>query len=189
VTDDQRIYLVRHGETEWSRTHRHTSFTDVPLTEAGRQQARDVGRRLSGLDFALVLCSPLGRARETCEIAGLIGDAQIDDDLMEWNYGEFEGLTRNEIRQEVPEWTIWTHDASGGESAADVRARVDRVVDKATATNGNVALFAHGHCLRALGARWIGLEVSDGARFVLQTGTLSELGFEREQRAILRWNY
>ena len=188
MADDQRLYLVRHGETEWSRTHRHTSFTDLPLTETGRAQVGDVGKRLAELDFSLVLCSPLRRARETCEIAGLIDRSQIEDDLVEWNYGEFEGLTTNEIRRQIPGWTVWTHDSPGGESAEDVRARVDRVIEKAVQSNGNTVIFGHGHCLRALGARWVGLAVPDGARFTLQTGTLSELGYEREQRAILRWN-
>lgn len=183
-----RLYLVRHGETEWSRTHRHTSFTDVSLTDTGRCQARETGRRLAELDFSLVLCSPLQRARETCEIAGLIDRARLDDDLMEWNYGEFEGLTTREIRRGVPGWTVWTHGPDGGESAAQVRTRVDRVIDRAGEQSGNVVMFAHGHLLRALTARWIGLEVPDGARFSLETGTISELGYEREQRVIARWN-
>lgn len=188
MPDEQRIYLVRHGETKWSRTRRHTSFTDVPLTATGRRQAQAIGRRLSGIDFSLVLCSPLLRARETCEIAGLMDRAQLDDDLVEWNYGEFEGLTTREIRQRIPEWTVWTHGPRGGESAEDVGARVDRVIEKAARSDGNVVLFGHGHCLRALAVRWIGLEVHDGARVALQTGTLSELGYEREQRVIQRWN-
>lgn len=140
------------------------------------------------LDFSFVLCSPLQRARETCEIAGLIDRARLDDDLMEWNYGKFEGLTTREIRRRVPGWTVWTHGPDGGESAAQVTTRVDRVIDRAEEHDGNVVLFAHGHLLRALTARWIGLEVPDGARFSLETGTLSELGYEREQRVIVRWN-
>jgi broad specificity phosphatase PhoE len=188
VTDDRRLFLVRHGETDWSRTHRHTSFTDVPLTDTGREQAQATGNRLSGIDFSLVLCSPLRRARETCEIAGLMDRARLDEDLVEWNYGEFEGLTTQEIRQRLPGWTVWTHGPQSGESAEDVRTRIDRVIEKAVQREGNVALFGHGHCLRALAARWIGLQVRDGARLALQTGTVSELGYEREQRVILRWN-
>jgi broad specificity phosphatase PhoE len=184
----QHLYLVRHGETEWSRSHRHTSFTDVPLTEGGRKQARAIGRRLSDLDFSLVLCSPLLRARETCEIAGLIESAQFNDDLREWNYGQFEGLTTREIRRRIPGWTVWTHGPAGGETAEDVRIRVDRVIELAGSHEGNVVVFAHGHLLRALAARWIGIGVADGSRLSLDTGTVSEMGYEREQRVILRWN-
>jgi broad specificity phosphatase PhoE len=188
MQQSDRLYLVRHGETEWSRTRRHTSSTDLPLTSTGRQEAVEAARRISGVNFSLVLCSPMGRARETCEIAGLIDGAVLSEDLMEWNYGELEGLTRDEIRSRFPEWTVWKDGPIGGETAADVRSRVDRVIERAERTDGNVAAFGHGHCLRALAARWIGLEVADGARLSLGTGTVSELGFEREQRVILRWN-
>ncbi|HEY7077433.1 MAG TPA: histidine phosphatase family protein [Solirubrobacteraceae bacterium] len=183
-----RIALVRHGETEWSASGRHTSFTDVELTEAGVAAARALGERLAGRDFALVESSPRTRARVTCELAGYGARAQIDDDLVEWDYGEYEGLTTPEIRESVPGWTVWTHDSPGGETAAQVGARADRVLERAAAADGDVALFAHGHFLRVLGARWIGLEPDGGAVLGLDTAALCELGFERERRVIWLWN-
>jgi broad specificity phosphatase PhoE len=186
------IVLVRHGETDWSRSGRHTSFTDVALTSHGREQARQVAARLAerfaGIEFASVFTSPRQRARETCESAGLLGRAVVDDDLAEWDYGDYEGRTTEEIRRDVPGWTIFSHGAPGGESIDDVAARADRVIESATLADGPVALFSHGHFLRVLGARWIGLPAADGARLGLDTATLSGLGREREQRVLEVWN-
>jgi broad specificity phosphatase PhoE len=183
-----RVALVRHGETEWSASGRHTSYTDVELTEAGVAAARALGERLAGRRFALVLTSPRTRARVTCELAGYGAQADIDDDLVEWDYGSYEGLTTPHIRESVPGWTVWTHDSPGGETAAQVAARADRVIERATQADGDVALFAHGHFLRVLGARWIGLEPECGALLGLDTAALCELGFERENRVIWLWN-
>lgn len=180
--------LVRHGETEWSRSGRHTSFTDVPLTELGREQARALVPRLALHQFAAVLTSPRERARETCALAGLGERAAIIDDLAEWNYGDYEGRTRTEICREVPDWTIFSAGAPGGEQPADVSGRADRVITRAMAVDGPVALFSHGHFLRVIGARWIGLAAGDGALLALDTATLSVLGYEREQRVLRLWN-
>jgi broad specificity phosphatase PhoE len=183
-----RVALVRHGETEWSASGRHTSVTDVELTEAGVAAAKALRERLAGRNFALVLTSPRTRARVTCQLAGYGEQAQIDDDLVEWDYGDYEGLTTPQIRESVPGWTVWTHDSPGGETAAQVAARADRVIERATQADGDVALFAHGHFLRVLGARWIGLEPEGGALLGLDTAALCELGFERENRVIWLWN-
>jgi broad specificity phosphatase PhoE len=185
---DVTVVLVRHGETEWSRSGRHTSFTDVPLTARGRDEAKPLADRLAGIDFALVLTSPRQRARETCELAGLGARAEVDDDLAEWNYGSYEGRTTEEIRETVPGWTIFTHGAPGGETAEAVAARADRVIARAEAAGGLVALFSHGHILRVLGARWANLPASAGAGLGLDTATLSFLGHEREQRVLRVWN-
>jgi broad specificity phosphatase PhoE len=183
-----RIVLIRHGETEWSASGRHTSFTDVPLTDAGRRAAEALGAHLGGRRFALVLRSPRERSRETCELAGYGGEAQVDDDLVEWDYGEYEGMTTPQIRESRPGWSVWTHDSPGGETAEQVGARADRVLARAVAADGDVALFAHGHYLRVLGARWIGLEPVGGANLGLDTAALCELGFERERHVIWLWN-
>jgi broad specificity phosphatase PhoE len=183
-----RIVLVRHGETEWSAGGRHTSVTDVELTEAGRRAAEALGARLAGHRFALVLTSPRTRARVTCELAGLGERARIDDDLVEWDYGDYEGLTTPQIRESVPGWTVWTRQTPGGETAADVGARADRVLERAAQADGDVALFAHGHFLRVLGARWIGLEPQGGALLGLDTAALCELGYERETHVLWLWN-
>jgi broad specificity phosphatase PhoE len=183
-----RIVLVRHGETEWSAAGRHTSFTDVSLTDAGRRAAEALGARLAGRRFALVLRSPRERSRDTCELAGYGGQAQVDDDLVEWDYGEYEGLTTPQIRESRPGWSVWTDDAPGGETPAEVGARADRVLARALAADGDVALFAHGHLLRVLGARWIELEPEAGATLGLDTAALCELGFERERRVVWLWN-
>jgi probable phosphoglycerate mutase len=181
-----RIVLVRHGQTEWSASGRHTSTTDLPLTEEGRRAARALARSLAGRDFALVLTSPRRRARETCELAGLM--CEVDEDLAELDYGEYEGLTTKEIRAGRPGWSLWTDGAPGGETAEQVGARADRVIARALAAGGDVALFAHGHVLRVLAARWIELEARFGARFALDTASVSELGFERETRVVWKWN-
>ena len=181
------VWLVRHGQTEWSASGRHTSTTDVPLTEEGEASARSLGPRLAGESFALVLTSPRQRARRTAELAGF-ADAEADEDLSEWAYGDYEGITTDEIRETVPDWTVWTHPAPGGESADAVSERLDRVVRRAREAPGNVLLVAHGHSLRGLAARWLGLPVTDGRLFALDTGTVSVLGHERETDVVLHWN-
>ena len=181
------VWLVRHGETEWSRRRLHTSVTDVPLTDVGVEAARAVGARLAGRSFALVLTSPRLRARQTAELAGF-PEAVPDDGLAEWAYGDYEGISTQEIRRTVPGWTIWTHPAPGGESAADVETRIDRVIARVRAVEGDVLLFGHAHSLRVLAARWLGQTAADGRRYRLDTGTLSVLGHERETSVIERWN-
>lgn len=185
----REIVLLRHGQTEWSANGRHTSFTDLSLTPEGERQAAQLAGRLAGRAFAAVLCSPLQRAVRTAALAGLEITA-TDDDLLEWNYGAYEGRTTAEIRQERPEWTLWQYGCPGGETAAQVGARCDRVLERARTmlASGDVALIGHGHLLRALTARWLGLPAQDGALFRLETGTLSVLGFERETPVLLRWN-
>ena len=182
------IFLVRHGETEWSSTGRHTSATDVPLNDRGLDQADALGARLSDRTFALVLVSPRQRARDTCVCSGLLGEAEVCEDLAEWNYGEYEGRTTTEIRRDQPDWTIFADGAPGGESPDEVGARADRVIARVVAADGPVALFSHGHFLRVFGARWIGLPASGGALLGLDTATLSILGYEREQRMLRVWN-
>jgi broad specificity phosphatase PhoE len=185
---DVTVVFARHGETEWSSAGRHTSFTDVPLTSHGYDEARPLAARLAGIDFALVLTSSRQRARETCALAGLGDRAEVTDDLAEWNYGEYEGLTSDEIRATVPDWTIFSHGAPGGETAEQVSVRADRVLARASAAGGVVALFSHGHFLRVLGARWVGSPPTAGALLGLDTATLSFLGYEREQRVLRVWN-
>jgi len=185
---DTRLFLVRHGETDWSASGRHTGWTDIPLNDNGVEQAELLSSRLAGGNFVLALSSPLSRALETCRVAGLADRAIIDPDLREWNYGEFEGRTTDEIRTEIPDWTIWSATIRQGESADDVGRRVDRVIARALAADGDVAIFGHGHCLRILAARWLGLEPRAGALFELSTATVSRLGWERERRVIELWN-
>jgi probable phosphoglycerate mutase len=187
-TQPPSVTLVRHAETEWSRSGRHTGHTDVPLTDSGRAAARALAPLLREDDFALVLVSPLGRAKETCALAGLGERAQATPDLLEWDYGDYEGLTTPEIRERRPGWNLWRDGCPGGEDAAAVGARVDRVIERALGVGGDVALFAHGHVLRVLAARWIELHPREGARLALSTGSLSLLGHERETRGILQWN-
>lgn len=184
---EDQLWLVRHGETEWSTAGRHTSTTDLPLTSAGEAGARSLVPALSAIDFAQVLTSPRQRARRTAELAGF-AHAEVDDDLAEWAYGDYEGLTTPEIRETVPGWSIWTHPSPGGETAADVTARLDRIVARAHATDGKTLVFAHGHSLRALTARWLGLDVSEGRLFALDTSTVSVLGVDRGTPVVRRWN-
>ena len=186
----QKVLLIRHGETEWSLNGRHTGATDIALTENGRNVARRLQPVLAGQTFALVLTSPLRRARETCELAGLSEHAEIDRDLMEWNYGEYEGLTPPQIHSISPGWMIFTDGAPGGESPDQVQARIDRVITKirAVAEKGNVAIFAHGHLIRAFAARWLGLRVSDGRFFLLDPATVNVMSYYRDVPAIKRWN-
>ncbi len=181
------VWLVRHGETEWSRDHRHTSTTDLPLTPVGEQAAADLAPRLAEAPFDLVLTSPRQRARRTAELTGH-ADATVDDDLVEWGYGDYEGVTTAEIRETVPGWTVWTHPTPGGETAAQVTERLDRVVARLRADGQRALVFGHGHALRALTARWLGLPVGDGRHFRLDTSTVSVLGYERETPVLLRWN-
>jgi broad specificity phosphatase PhoE len=188
-TAERQIYVVRHGETAWSASGRHTSRTDIPLTDDGRAQAIDLGRRLAGHRFDLILTSPRIRASETAQLAGFDG-AVVDDDLREWDYGELEGLTTAAIRDQVPGWSIWRGPWRGGETADQVAARADRVIARCLDPNvrGDVLLFSHGHFLRALTARWVGLSAAGGAMFALGTATIGVLGWERETRVIESWN-
>jgi broad specificity phosphatase PhoE len=182
------IVLVRHGETEWSASGKHTSVTDVPLIDAGRRDAERLRERFAGLEFALVLTSPRARARVTAELAGFGDVAEVEEDLVEIHYGEYEGRTTPEIRVERPGWSVWLHGSPGGETVDQAGERADRVIERALIAGGDVAVFAHGHLLRILGARWIGLPASYGGNLLLSTGSVSELGFERERRALALWN-
>jgi broad specificity phosphatase PhoE len=182
------LWLVRHAQTEWSEAGRHTGRTDIPLTEAGRAKARELREELGGRSFALVLTSPLSRARDTCELAGYGAEAQLRDDLMEWDYGEYEGISTPDIRRQRPGWSLWRDGCPGGERAAEVGARVDRVIAEALQAAGAVALFAHGHVLRVLAARWLEQPPELGARLALGTAAISVLGSEREVRALRAWN-
>ncbi len=182
------VVLVRHGETEWSRTGRHTGVTDVPLTPAGRLQAEGLGARLRAWGFARVLSSPLQRAVATCRLAGLGDVVEVVPALREWDYGSYEGRTTVEIRTERPGWSLWREGAPGGERADEVGARIEAVLAALRASGGDVAVFAHGHVLRVLTACWLGLAPSDGRLFALGTAALSVLGYERETPVVLRWN-
>jgi probable phosphoglycerate mutase len=184
----QQAYLVRHGETEWSLSGQHTGITDIPLTANGRRLAKLFEPLFAKVSFALVLTSPLERARTTCELAGLGGRAEVDRNLMEWNYGEYEGLTPKQIREKSPEWMLFSDGCPGGESPEQVGARVDRVIAKVRAVEGHVALFAHGHILRALAARWLGFPAGAGCHFMLDTATLSVLSYYQGIPAVRRWN-
>jgi len=181
------LWLVRHGKTEWSVAGRHTSTTDVPLLEEGEDVARALAPRLADVDFAQVLTSPRLRARRTAELAGF-PDAVVDEDLAEWAYGDYEGTTTEEIRERDPGWTIWTHPTPGGETPDQVRARLDRVIARVRATEGATLAFGHGHSLRALAARWLGVDVDAGRFFQLDTATLSVLAYEREVPVLRHWN-
>jgi broad specificity phosphatase PhoE len=190
VTDEgrPRLWIVRHGETTWARLGRHTSHTDIPLTKRGREEARALGDDLAGQPFELMLSSPRRRALETARLAGFGDRVEVTDDLVEWDYGADEGLTTQQIRSERPGWTIWRNGPRDGEAARNVRGRVDRVIARAREARGDTLAFAHGHVLRALTARWLGLPVRDGRLFELATATISVLGWEREQPTIERWN-
>lgn len=187
MNDTAELWLVRHGETRWSSAGKHTSTTDLPLTDDGEDQARSLAPRLAGTGFDLVLTSPLDRARRTAELAGF-PDAVPDDDLAEWRYGDYEGMTTPQIRERVPGWTVWSHPCPGGESAAQVAARLDRVVHRVCGHGGRALVFGHGHASRVLAARWLGLAAEQGRLLVLGTATLSTLGHEHEEPAVLRWN-
>jgi probable phosphoglycerate mutase len=188
VTDEHELWLVRHGETEWSRSGQHTGSTDIPLTDTGRAQAAALGRLLGGRRFAKVLSSPKARALDTCVRAGYGNVAETTGDLLEWDYGDYEGRTTAEIREGRPGWTLFADGVPDGETAEQVAARTERVIDAAVGAGGDVALFAHGHVLRVLAATWLGLPPAAGRRFLLSTATLSILGHERETRAVRLWN-
>jgi probable phosphoglycerate mutase len=184
-----RIVIVRHGETEWSLSGRHTGRTDLPLTDTGRERAAALSTLLGGDSYSIVLCSPLLRARETCALAGFGEAATFDDDLREWDYGDYEGLTTPQIRAERPDWNLWRDGCPGGETPDEVGARADRVVARLRSADGPAAIaFAHGHILRVIAARWIELDVSGGARLILAAGGVGILGHERETAAIAGWN-
>jgi len=193
-TDHARkeIWLVRHGETEWSRSGAHTGRTDLPLTPAGRENAAALGRLLAGRQFGLVLCSPMQRARDTCRLAGFGDRALTEPNLCEWDYGDFEGRTTAAIREEIPGWSLWVSGVRNGETIGQVAARADAVIARALAAEGavegDVVLFAHGHILRILTARWLGLAGDAGRFFALGTASIGSLGYERDTRVITRWN-
>jgi broad specificity phosphatase PhoE len=186
-SSEQRVFAIRHGETEWSLSGQHTGTTDIPLTANGRRLAERIRPLLGRETFELVLTSPLQRARETCHLAGF-SHALIDSDLVEWNYGEYEGLTPKQIHGRVPGWLIFRDGCPGGETPTEVGARADRVIARARAATGDVALFAHGHVLRVLAARWLGLPAGDGQHFLLDTGTLNVLAYYRGIPAVKIWN-
>jgi len=184
----QQVALIRHGETEWSMSGQHTGTTDIPLTENGRQVAQRLKPILATVSFARVWTSPMQRARETCESAGLGEVAQIDRELVEWNYGRYEGLTSEQIRAQAPGWLIFRDGCPGGETPEAMGARVERVIARVRAVHGDVALFAHGHFFRVFVARWLGLPVEAGRHFLLDTATLSILGYYQDVPAVKRWN-
>ena len=184
----QQVYLVRHGETEWSLSGQHTGITDIPLTENGRKVAKRLAPVLARERFALVLTSPLQRARKTCELAGLGERAEIDFDLMEWNYGEYEGLTPKQIHEKAPEWMLFRDGSPGGETPEQVGVRVDRLIARVRAVKGHIALFAHGHIFRVFAARWLALPAAAGRHFLLDTATLNILSYYRGIPAVKRWN-
>ena len=187
-TNHPLLYVVRHGATEWSQSGQHTGRTDLPLLTEGEDQARATGSLLANNDFSLVLCSPLQRAQRTCELAGLLDRAVIDTDLQEWDYGDYEGVTTTTIRESVPGWTVWSGTCPNGEAIEQVSKRADRVIERVRNESGNVIVFAHGHILRILTARWCELDPVEGQRFILDPATLSILGWERETPAVRQWN-
>ena len=189
VRQSRKIWLIRHGETEWTKSGQHTGRTEIPLTEHGRQRAQAVGRMLRDQSFSLVLISPRQRAQDTARLAGLDAGAQIDDNLHEWDYGIYEGRTTADIQKEVPNWSIWDSPILEGETGDQVAHRADRVIERALKADGAVALFAHGHILRVLAARWIGLDFKGGRLLALDTGSVSILGYEHSTQVISQWNF
>lgn len=183
-----KLWLIRHGETEWSLSGAHTSRTDIPLTERGRERATAIRDYLRHKEFSLVLTSPRQRAYETCRIAGYGDTAQVDPDLSEWDYGEYEGRTTAEIRKQEPGWSVWNSEIRGGEALTEVAARAQKVIDRCIAAGGQVALFSHAHLLRILAVTWLELPPEMGRLFVLGTGSVSTVSFERENRVIESWN-
>ena len=184
------IYLARHGETAWTISRQHTGRTDIPLLEQGEKDAVRLGQRLEGVMFTKVLVSPLGRARQTCELAGFDDQAEVDPDLHEWDYGDYEGRRTADIRAERPDWYLFRDGCPGGESVAAIGGRADRVIARLRAIDGHVLIFSHGHFLRVLAARWLGLLAGDARLFLLSTAALSILGYEHnlEEPAIRMWN-
>ncbi len=184
-----KIYLLRHGETPWTVTGQHTGLTDIELTKNGEKEAKLLGKSLKDVVFDHVLCSPLKRVRETCRLVGINDkDVVIDDGLLEWNYGDYEGITSKEIHKTNPGWTIFSQDPPGGETALDVKKRIDAMFNRVFSLNGTVALFASGHINRVIGARWLGMEPSFGQHLVLSTGSKCLLGFEHGYHVIFKWN-
>jgi broad specificity phosphatase PhoE len=188
VFPQKKIYLIRHGETEWTLSGRHTGTTDISLTKNGESDAAMIGKALRGHAFKTILCSPLKRSRETCEIAGFFKQAQIEEDLAEWNYGKYEGLTTQEIWKASPHWNIFTNGAPQGESPTDVTVRIHRLLAKIQSIHGDIALFSHGHFLRALAAHWLHLSTHEGRLFALSPGSISILGYERANPVLSLWN-
>jgi probable phosphoglycerate mutase len=184
------VYLARHGETAWAVSGQHTGLTDIPLTERGKRNAVSLGGRLEGITFKHVFTSPLQRARRTCELAGFGEDAVVDPNLVEWNYGDYEGLKSAEIRQKRPDWLIFRDGCPGGESVSDVAGRADRVIARWRSLEGDLLVFSSGHFLRMIAVRWLGLEPMHGANFVLSTATLSVVGYDhnKDEPAIRLWN-
>ncbi|MFT6811846.1 MAG: broad specificity phosphatase PhoE [Ilumatobacter sp.] len=180
------LILIRHGETEWSASGQHTGRTDLPLTEQGREEARSIAAAVADIDFTSAFSSPLQRAWETAGLVGLTPTS--DDSLLEWDYGDYEGITTAETRETIPGWSVWTHEILNGESIDEVGQRADAAIDRYTKLSGPIAVVAHGHFLRIFAARWLSLPAQEGRRFVLNTSTLSLLGWERENRVIKRWN-
>lgn len=183
------LWLIRHGETEWSASGKHTSRSEVPLTVRGRQSAQAIGQYLAPQQFSMVLTSPRQRAQETCRIAGYSACALVDENLAEWDYGDYEGRTTEEIRSKEARWTIWSAPSSGGESIERVASRAQRIIERAEKAGGKVALFSHAHFLRILATVWIGLAPRSGRLLFLGTGSVSILGFERETRVLQEWNH
>ncbi len=186
-----KIHLIRHGETQWSLSGQHTGRTDIPLTKHGEQMAREVGSHLQAIAFALVLTSPLQRARQTCELVVPNSMPEVDPNLAEWDYGDFEGLTTAEIHRSRPGWNLFRDGSPGGETPAQISARADDVINRLVELDGNIAIFSHGHFSRVLGARWIGLSIEHAQSFLLDTASLSVLGYEHDrsdQPAIALWN-
>jgi broad specificity phosphatase PhoE len=188
VDTSQQVWLMRHGETEWSKSGQHTGRTDLPLTPDGIKSAEALRQRLAGRKFALVLVSPMGRARETARLAGYGEVAEPTEDLREWDYGDYEGRTTKDIRNERPGWYLWKDGVTNGETVEQVGSRTKRIIERIAQTKGDVALFAHGHVLRILTATWLTLPPDAGRLFALGTGTISTLGYEHETRVIRQWN-
>lgn len=188
VFTHHKVYLIRHGETEWARDGKHTGLSDIPLTEKGEEESRNIGKYLKGVGFQKVLVSPLKRAKETCRLAGLFNHAVIEPDLVEWDYGNYEGLTTQEIRKTNPTWSIFSQGAPEGESVADVGARANRVLGHIRSIPGDVAVFSSGHFLRVLAARWLDQPPSFGAHLALFPASISILGYERDYPVIISWN-
>jgi len=187
-TPKKKIFLIRHGETAWTISGQHTGSTDIPLTQKGIEDTKKLGTFLQAQNFAAVFVSPLGRSIETCQHVGLMKKAQVDEDLKEWNYGKYEGLTSKEITETNPTWTIFTEGAPEGESLLDIKTRADRFLKKIEKIEGDIAVFSHGHFSRALGVSWLGLPLSDGRLFALFPASISILGYEKDTKALLLWN-
>ncbi|MFT3789058.1 MAG: histidine phosphatase family protein [Tepidisphaeraceae bacterium] len=190
MSDLSRLFLVRHGQTPWTISRQHTGRTDVPLTPRGERDAIELAHKLNNVEFERVLTSPLQRARRTCELAGFIGRFEPAPDLMEWDYGCYDGVTTADIRKQRPDWNVFLHGAPGGESPDDIGRRADRLLERLRPLDGETLLFSHGHFLRVLAARWLGLPVADGRLFALGTTTVSILGYEhdRSDPVLLQWN-